>query len=313
MPLTGRDPGRLDGPRRLSGPALVGVLVAAALLIGVIALSSRPAVIPSGAEPPHASSIAVVLQVVLYMAILVSLGVLALLVQTFWPERRRKRKPGPDEFEMVYEPPEVPWIVKFVMLLAPFALTAALIVVLLRTHFGQEVLGGATGKVPALTPSPTSGVGSAPAQASSVPAPTVLMALGIVSVLVVLLLAIVLWSRWRYRRLDFGLGTDRRTEASEAVDVSLEALLQEPDPRRAVIAAYVAMERSLSRAGLGRRPFEAPIEYLRRVLAASTSASEEVRTITHLFQLAKFSRHAVDETMRHKTLTALERVRAGTR
>jgi hypothetical protein len=105
---------------------------------------------------------------------------------------------------------------------------------------------------------------------------------------------------------------DRSTMTAQAVAVSLDALRREPDPRRAVIAAYAAMERSLSDAGLGRRRSEAPLEYLRRVLAGSTGATDEVRTITHLFQLAKFSSHAVDETMRTGAITALERIRAAT-
>jgi hypothetical protein len=70
------------------------------------------------------------------------------------------------------------------------------------------------------------------------------------------------------------------------------------------------MERSLSGSGLGRHRSEAPLEYLRRVLLGSTGATEEVRTITHLFQLAKFSHHDVDEPMRSRAIKALERIRA---
>jgi tRNA C32,U32 (ribose-2'-O)-methylase TrmJ len=94
-----------------------------------------------------------------------------------------------------------------------------------------------------------------------------------------------------------------------AVEVSLEAIRREPDPRRAVIAAYAAMERSLAHEGYPREESEAPLEYLRRVLAASTHAVDEVRTLTLLFQHAKFSDHAVDETMRSGAITALERIR----
>src|SRR5207248_2203549 len=93
-------------------------------------------------------------------------------------------------------------------------------------------------------------------------------------------------------------------------EVSLDAIRREPDPRRAVISAYAAMERSLSRAGFGRHRSEAPLEYLRRVVVAPTGAGEEVRTITLLFQHARFSDHDVDEPMRSRAIDALARIRA---
>ncbi len=54
--------------------------------------------------------------------------------------------------------------------------------------------------------------------------------------------------------------------AATILDEGLGALLGESDPRRAVIAAYVAMERAMARQGWARRPAEAPTEYLTRVL-----------------------------------------------
>ena len=96
------------------------------------------------------------------------------------------------------------------------------------------------------------------------------------------------------------------------MEVGLEALRREPDPRRAIIAAYAAMERSLSHAGLGRQPWEAPIEYLRRVLAAALGAGDDVQAMTHLFEVAKFSHHPVDESMRSGAIGALERIRSAT-
>jgi hypothetical protein len=128
--------------------------------------------------------------------------------------------------------------------------------------------------------------------------------------LVVLLLAIAI--RWRIQDRRFATaGPDADRAATEAaVDVSLDALRREPDPRRAVIAAYAAMERVLSAAGLGRHRSEAPLEYVRRVLTAHSHAPEEVRTITDLFQVAKFSQHPVDEGMRAGAISALEQIRA---
>jgi hypothetical protein len=177
---------RTRAQRRLSAPALAGVLIAAASLIAVVALSSRPAIVPSAAEPAHASAIAVALQVFLYLAVVVILVVLALLVDAFWPERRRKRKPDDDDFRRVYEPPEVPWPLKLVMVLAPFALLAGLFAVLLKARFGQETAGGATPAAPVLTPIPIGASGSVPAQAAAASGPIALIALGIVALLILM-------------------------------------------------------------------------------------------------------------------------------
>src|SRR5215211_845879 len=50
----------------------------------------------------------------------------------------------------------------------------------------------------------------------------------------------------------------------ELLDDTLEDLEREPDPRRAVIAAWARMERGLAAAGLPRHPAEAPFEYAGR-------------------------------------------------
>jgi hypothetical protein len=105
---------------------------------------------------------------------------------------------------------------------------------------------------------------------------------------------------------------ERRHAAAEAVELGLDALRREPDPRRAVIAAYAAMVLSLSRSGFPREHSEAPMEYLRRILTGFAGVAREVATLTHLFQLAKFSNHVVDDEMRGTAIGALERLQRGT-
>src|SRR6185436_20256727 len=46
------------------------------------------------------------------------------------------------------------------------------------------------------------------------------------------------------------------------LDDALDDLRDEPDPRKAVIAAYARMERAFARFGLPREGSEAPLEYL---------------------------------------------------
>src|SRR4051812_9785124 len=83
-----------------------------------------------------------------------------------------------------------------------------------------------------------------------------------------------------------------------AVDDALAALDDEPDPRRAIIAAYVRMERALDDAGLGRHEPEAPREYLARVAHAIRGDARAARRLTALYEEARFSVHPVDEGMR---------------
>ena len=64
-------------------------------------------------------------------------------------------------------------------------------------------------------------------------------------------------------------------QLSAVLDDSLDDLLAERDTRRAVIASYARMERTLSGAGLPRGAAEAPLEYLARVLRDLLHASAE--------------------------------------
>jgi hypothetical protein len=104
-----------------------------------------------------------------------------------------------------------------------------------------------------------------------------------------------------------------RTPAERLVgllDDALDDLERDPDPRRAVIAAWARMERGLAAAGLPRRPAEAPFEYVGRVLEASPVRPAHVHRLTGLFERAKFSRHTIDQAMREQAVAALRAVRA---
>jgi uncharacterized protein DUF4129 len=102
---------------------------------------------------------------------------------------------------------------------------------------------------------------------------------------------------------------DAAAALSAALDESLDDLRAERDPRRAVIAAYARMERTLGRHGLPRRPFEAPLEYLARVLHELRVRSGAVLALTELFERAKFSRHEIDAEMKDEAIGALIAVR----
>jgi Domain of unknown function (DUF4129) len=102
----------------------------------------------------------------------------------------------------------------------------------------------------------------------------------------------------------------QRSAARAAVQAAIGALDTITDPRDAVIAAYVEMQGTLAAHGVARAPTEAPREYLRRVLVASSATEREARTLTGLFEEARFSEHPISERLRGTALAALSSLRA---
>lgn len=99
-----------------------------------------------------------------------------------------------------------------------------------------------------------------------------------------------------------------------AVESSLATLESERDPRRAVILAYRHMERALAVHGVARLSAETPLEYAGR--AASLLPGDgagAVLELTNLYQLARFSSHAIGEELRARATLAFERLRASLR
>jgi NADH:ubiquinone oxidoreductase subunit 6 (subunit J) len=119
-------------------------------------------------------------------------------------------------------------------------------------------------------------------------------------------------------------GVDDATIAM--LDASLDDLRTEPDPRRAVTAAYARTERGLAARGFARRPSETPTEYLQRALvgrgatsdvgplavepfAVEAFAVEPLGELTALAERARFSALQIDEEMRSSAISALEALR----
>ena len=122
----------------------------------------------------------------------------------------------------------------------------------------------------------------------------------------------VLVERRRRRHLSDAPTPEQLDELAKALDEAIDDLRRDPDPRRAVIAAYARMEQALTAYGLPRRPAEAPYEYLHRV-ARELESEQPVAALTELFEVAKFSEHSVDETMRGRAIDALTAVRGEVR
>jgi hypothetical protein len=98
-------------------------------------------------------------------------------------------------------------------------------------------------------------------------------------------------------------------ELAATLETTIADLRNERDPRRAVIAAYAHMERTLGAHGLRRNAAEAPFEYLGRILRGLDVRGIAVRTLTDLFEYAKFSPHQIDAAMKEDAIAALLAIR----
>ncbi len=152
--------------------------------------------------------------------------------------------------------------------------------------------------------------------------------LGVLAVLVIAallgLLVLVLrrlWEAWTLRRrpppeperADFdALETPRRlaTEMVRDADRQRE-LLEQGDPRNAIVAAWHRFEEQAAEAGVRRRPWETSAEFTLRVLELVDADSTQVARLAALFREARFSEHALGEPARAEALAALDAVHAG--
>src|SRR4029434_4405536 len=95
-----------------------------------------------------------------------------------------------------------------------------------------------------------------------------------------------------------------------AVDDSLETLRAEPDSRRAIVRCYARFERVAADSGLARKPSLTPMEFMREALLRLPMPRAAVPSLTGLFELARFSHHALGPRERDRALEALHEIRA---
>jgi heme/copper-type cytochrome/quinol oxidase subunit 2 len=256
-------------------------------------------------------------------------GSIAVLVVLFPAELRLRRKKKPDEFDLHYEPPKVTFGV-YVLLVLLLALPIGLIVWLYWS--GWQPLDAEQGQRQAtppthIAPLPRAAPPQAPADKPEVAAPGYAWTLFILAALVGLgMLGGGIWilfgdrlERWWY---GFTYVEEARRALLNAVEIGLDDLLRDPDPRRAVIVCYRRLEQVLEQHGLPRAPWQTPVEYvqvvLRRFHLSATASAEGRRPfpavrlhgLTTLFELAKFSTHTLGEREKQTAVEALRTVKA---
>ncbi len=148
------------------------------------------------------------------------------------------------------------------------------------------------------------------------------------TVAVIVALAVVLFgiSLWRRRgrsgwRSAFGL-SDRSSHehlpedeedpgavAAAMAQVTVADPQNEPDPRRAVVLAYMQMTAAAEAAGAGRRHDATAREFLERLLDSAGCPRVPTRALTSSFELARYSRDPVTEADRSFAIRALDEIR----
>ncbi len=109
------------------------------------------------------------------------------------------------------------------------------------------------------------------------------------------------------------LAEGQRTDLRDAVSSGRRALAELDDARAAIIACYVAMERSLAAAGADHEAADTPDEFLARAAAAGLVRGAAAGELTGLFYEARFSAHELTTAQRAAARDALEQLAADLR
>ncbi len=277
---------------RVTRARLAGIVALLACLVAVVGVASR-ARVRGGSAPPLPADFPSLFDLFLGFSALIALAVFGLMFYALWPPGGFRRS----DFEPARDP--VPMWKRLLYACLPVLLFGGAIAVLARLGHGEGTVS-----ITPLGP-PASGHQHAPKTAPAVGVwPFVVVGAIGLAALIVLVVVLV-----RERRQREAPQVRARKAVAAALDESLDDLERETDARAAVIAAYARMEHALGAAGLARRAWETPLEYLDRTLRWLSGDTSSVHRLTTLFERAKFSPYAVDQQMKTDAIAALRSLR----
>jgi hypothetical protein len=226
----------------------------------------------------------------------------ALLTATLIRGQRAGRRPQP-------EPATVARLRRWLRALLTAGLIAVVILTLISAHL--HLFGGSRPRppLPATQPNIRPHALASPkigAPANSLPLVLwgLLIALGLAAV--VFGLVMVLRQRRPITVLPPGEVEFDPDELRTAVTSGRAALRELDDARAAIIACYVAMEKSLARQGAARAAADTPDELLSRATAEGIVHGPAASRLTRLFYEARFSRHRLTDADREQADHALD-------
>ncbi|YAL84260.1 DUF4129 domain-containing protein [Dermacoccaceae bacterium W4C1] len=209
------------------------------------------------------------------------------------------------------------------------ALVLLIALVLLAAAGGDRIAGSPTRDIDQHTLAPKPSL-TLDRNTASVPPPTTTSHPGAgwlriaFLVLVIVVVAIGLWLA--LRRLQEWLRTRSRSRADDEPippsRTNLQAAMAHElagiddaiavggDPTQAAIAAWVALERAVSRLGIERAPAETSAQLVRRVLSDLSVDHEALDSLHEYYREARFSAHRFSATDLEHARTAWQRVRS---
>jgi len=136
---------------------------------------------------------------------------------------------------------------------------------------------------------------------------------GLLVLALVAAVAISVWWAARLRRPALSAAMPAEVDPEdlrEAVESGRVALAELDDARAAIIACYLAMERSLAERGTARGAADTPDELLARAVSAGIVHGTAARRLTALFYEARFSTHPLGRGERDAASAALDEIAA---
>lgn len=291
---------------QLARTALATVVAGAMLLLVAVAATAAPS---GWTASRHLTSLSVAGDVGGVVLLGAGAGSIALLVWVLWPDaRRRERAEGTGRRLR----PQRWWrrLLGAVLPVLPgLALVGLLALVLLgHHHHARHVTAGAG----ALAGRAALGGRAGQAHAHVAAGSGAVVGLGAAGVVALLgALAAVLWYRRRSARRLAPTSAEPPPSEAPLETVAARALGEldrERDPRRAILAAYRALEDGLVVPSARRVPSEAPLEFRDRLVAAGAPA-DAAAALTDLFELARFSDHPIGAAEREEAEAALRALR----
>ena len=146
------------------------------------------------------------------------------------------------------------------------------------------------------------------------PVSGILTALLILAIVTAIVICVIVLRRRPSHPADVTLAAgDDEENLREAVMSGQAALRELDDARAAIIACYLAMERSLAHAGAARDVAETPDELLARAAGAGLVRGGAAGRLTALFYEARFSSHPLPASARTAAQRALSELAASLR
>ncbi len=293
------------------GPAIVTAIGLLPAVAGALAPKDE-----GGTSGFLATRLVVPLPDWLIMATVAALAAASLiLIAIIFPRPRPRREKGEEPYELYYEPRRAPpTVVLFLILLAltPPGILAGSILWLDRNGVllhGRS--GGVSAEPPQASPKPQGQPNPGDDRQLRLASPITADLLGALALLAGFgSLCVMLWLRFG-DRLSRQPPEDERSRArlAAAVEESLEDLRLEPDARAAIIKCYQRFEHVIAAAKLPRPPWQTPVEFMRAALGKLPLPADAVARLTGLFEIARFSRHAVGPAERENAWQSLADIR----